>query len=116
LTVGEHVKSAIRLVDDGTKTVVYTDAGRWLLVSGYHAEYRAWLDRMKLDPRAPGPIVDRLETVREVDKSEFYRNCATVDPAPYREELTAAGPQLLIPGCERKPIDNGKPAQLGLFG
>ncbi len=34
----------------------------------------------------------------------------------YREELTAAGPQLVIPGCERKPIENGKPAQLGLFG
>jgi hypothetical protein len=36
-------------------------------------------------------------------------------PAPYREELTAAGPQLVIPGCERRPPDNGKPAQLSLF-
>lgn len=35
--------------------------------------------------------------------------------AHYREELTAAGPQFVIPGCERKPIENGKPAQLGLF-
>lgn len=37
-------------------------------------------------------------------------------PQTYREELTAAGPQLVIPGCERRPIDNGKPAQLSLFG
>lgn len=35
--------------------------------------------------------------------------------APYREELTPAGPQLVIPGCERVPIDAGKPAQLNLF-
>jgi uncharacterized protein with PIN domain len=49
---------------------------------------------------------------------ELHR-CPTCDGAtvqPYREELTAAGPQLVIPGCERKPIENGKPAQLGLFG
>lgn len=37
-------------------------------------------------------------------------------PTAYREDLTAAGPLLVIPGCERKPIENGKPAQLGLFG
>lgn len=37
-------------------------------------------------------------------------------PAPYREELTQAGPQLVIPGCERRPPDNGKPAQLSLWG
>lgn len=41
---------------------------------------------------------------------------ATCEMLGYREELTAAGPQLVIPGCERKPIENGKPAQLGLFG
>lgn len=34
----------------------------------------------------------------------------------YAEELTPIGPQLVIPGCERRPIDNGKPVQLGLFG
>lgn len=33
----------------------------------------------------------------------------------YREEPTAAGLQLVIPGCERRPLDNGKPAQLSLF-
>lgn len=39
----------------------------------------------------------------------------TEDVLGYREELTAAGPQLVIPGCERRPPDNGKPAQLSLF-
>lgn len=34
----------------------------------------------------------------------------------YAEELTPIGPQLVIPGCERRPINNGKPVQLGLFG
>lgn len=48
-----------------------------------------------------------------------WANCSpprivTIHP-PYREELTAAGPQLVIPGCERVAPDNGKPAQLSLF-
>lgn len=34
----------------------------------------------------------------------------------YREELTPTGPQLVIPGCEHKPAETGKPAQLALFG
>lgn len=34
----------------------------------------------------------------------------------YREEPTAAGIQLCIPGTERRPVENGKPAQLSLFG
>jgi len=33
----------------------------------------------------------------------------------YAEELTAAGPQLVIPGCEHQAPDTGKPVQLGLF-
>lgn len=38
-------------------------------------------------------------------------------PAPaYREEPTAAGIQLCIPGTERRPVENGKPAQLSLWG
>ena len=42
--------------------------------------------------------------------------CGTLhDPKPYREELTEAGPQLVMPGCERIAPDNGKPHQLGLF-
>lgn len=36
--------------------------------------------------------------------------------ARYREEPTAAGMQLVMPGCDRRPPDNGKPAQLSLFG
>lgn len=40
---------------------------------------------------------------------------ATEDVLGYREELTASGPQLVIPGCERRAPDNGKPAQLSLF-
>lgn len=34
----------------------------------------------------------------------------------YPSELTPSGEQLVIPGCERRPVDNGKPAQLNLFG
>ena len=36
--------------------------------------------------------------------------------ATYAEELTEIGPQLVIPGCERRPVENAKPVQLGLFG
>lgn len=35
--------------------------------------------------------------------------------AYYLEEPTAAGLQLCIPGTERIPPENGKPAQLSLF-
>lgn len=34
----------------------------------------------------------------------------------FPSELTPIGEQLVIPGCERRPVDNGKPAQLSLFG
>lgn len=34
----------------------------------------------------------------------------------YSEDLTPIGPQLVIPGCERRPADTGRPVQLGLFG
>lgn len=46
-----------------------------------------------------------------------YRFIAPAKPTPYREELTPAGPQLVIPGCDRVPVP-GKPAtaQLSLFG
>lgn len=37
-------------------------------------------------------------------------------PTAYREEPTPAGIQLCIPGTERRPVDNGKPAQLSLWG
>jgi hypothetical protein len=36
-------------------------------------------------------------------------------PTAYREEPTAAGIQLCIPGTERRPVENGKPAQLSLW-
>lgn len=42
--------------------------------------------------------------------------CAEWNRPAYAEELTAIGPQLVIPGCERRPVNNGKPAQLSLFG
>lgn len=35
-------------------------------------------------------------------------------PTPYREELTPAGPQLVIPGCERQTTTKAT-AQLSLF-
>lgn len=36
-------------------------------------------------------------------------------PPAYPSELTPAGEQTVIPGCERQPVA-GKPAQLSLFG
>lgn len=107
----EHVRSAIRSLADEAETVVYTSADRWLVVRGYSAERQGYNRQTE-----PGPMVARLDVIRETDNREFYWNCAHVDgEPPYREELTAAGPQLVIPGCERRPIDNGKPAQLSLF-
>lgn len=38
-----------------------------------------------------------------------------INAPAYREEPTAAGIQLCIPGTERRPVDNGKPAQLSLW-
>lgn len=35
--------------------------------------------------------------------------------APFREEMTPIGIQLVIPGCERRPTNTAKPAQLNLF-
>ena len=35
--------------------------------------------------------------------------------AGFPEELTPAGVQLLIPGCERTPPKTDKPQQLGLW-
>jgi hypothetical protein len=57
--------------------------------------------------------------------SIYYRNKtegpnrATLDdrlyvPTAYPSELTPAGEQTVIPGCERQPAA-GKPAQLNLF-
>jgi hypothetical protein len=54
----------------------------------------------------------------DLTKANAARLAAAIDKAcpGYREELTPAGPQLVIPGCERVAPDNGKPVQLGLFG
>jgi hypothetical protein len=49
-------------------------------------------------------------TVKSADQCEIW-----IEADGYREELTPAGPQLVIPGCERRAPDNGKPAQLSLF-
>lgn len=66
------------------------------------------------------------DTILEVDQRNYHQRPealaeailaainATVPPI-YREEPTPAGLQLVIPGCERRPPDNGKPAQLSLF-
>lgn len=35
--------------------------------------------------------------------------------AAFATDLTPAGEQLVIPGCERRLPDNGKPAQMSLF-
>ena len=51
------------------------------------------------------------EVVTEGGKSACIK-CGLI---PYREELTEAGPQYVMPGCERIAPDNGKPHQLGLF-
>lgn len=38
------------------------------------------------------------------------------ESARFQSELTPAGEQLVIPGCERVPPKTGKPAQLSLWG
>ena len=54
-------------------------------------------------------VGDHLEGLI-TEAAQFWCDCAE-----YREELTEAGPQLVMPGCERIAPDNGKPHQLGLF-
>ena len=54
----------------------------------------------------------RADTVLHVGTRAACVKCGTM---PYREELTPAGPQFVIPGCERVAPDNGKPYQMGLF-
>ena len=44
------------------------------------------------------------------DAASFWGDCDG-----YTEELTPAGVQLLIPGCERTPPKTDKPQQLGLW-
>jgi hypothetical protein len=65
------------------------------------------------DPVHSYALADMLGEAEDGDDCPIlWEGCAPT----YREELTEAGPQLVIPGCERKPRDTGKPAQLSLFG
>jgi len=69
------------------------------------------------------------DRIAELDQREYFGrpealaaaviaaiDARTAEATGYREELTEAGPQLVIPGCERVAPDTGKPVQLGLFG
>ncbi len=56
-----------------------------------------------------------LDFIREATDGEDCPHLWQEAAPIYREEPTPAGLQLVIPGCERRPPDNGKPAQLSLF-
>ena len=62
---------------------------------------------------------DRFDVVPILDHLQALNGPAdarTAPPAPYREELTPHGPQLVIPGCERAPTPDKRGAtQLSLF-
>lgn len=67
--------------------------------------------------KAPADVIDAMEAYHDATHA-FYlardgRNGFL--GSAYREELTPAGPQLVIPGCERVDPDNGKPFQPSLF-
>lgn len=90
-------------VSDGTRVFIVKPCERW-----------RWLT-----------VTLGWDTFGQIDQRDYFQqpdamvqavlNVIERRAAPYREELTAAGPQLVIPGCERVAPDNGKPAQLSLF-
>ena len=53
----------------------------------------------------------------EAARRDMVRLWSSADAcARFQSELTPAGEQLVIPGCERVPPKTGKPAQLSLWG
>lgn len=108
----EFVRSAIRSAQHIGATVVWTSHDRWLLLTGYEPQYRAWAAR-GVEGIGDGPRVDACTILRGATKAEFYGACNTMDPVPYRSDLTPAGEQLVIPGCERNASPKAK--QLDLF-
>lgn len=105
----EKINSAIRAYMQPGQTFVATDRGRWLLVKGYREEHQASLSRID---RAP--LVENTSVIREATQSEFYASCNLQDPPGYRTELTDAGEQTIIPGCERDDARTGA-QQMSLF-
>jgi hypothetical protein len=89
----EFVRSAVRSAQHIGATVVWTSHDRWLLLTGYGPQYRAWAAR-GIEGLGDGPRVDACTILRGATKAEFYGACNTIDPAPYREELTEDWPKL----------------------
>jgi hypothetical protein len=94
-------------LSDGTRVFIVTPcpAWRWLAVT------LGWNRIAEIDQRGyfERPQDLAADIIRAIDDH-------TAKETGFREELTAAGPQLVIPGCERIAPDTGKPVQLGLFG
>lgn len=92
-------------VSDGTRVFIVTPCAiwRWMTVR------LGWDKLGEFDQR--NYHGDHARLVRDV-----LAVIEKVNPPQFREEPTNAGIQLVIPGCERRPVDNGKPAQLSLFG
>lgn len=90
-------------VSDGTRAFIIAPCDRW-----------RWLT-----------VTLGWDTLAEIDQRNFHQQpeamaaavLAAIDQrsATYRTDLTPAGEQFVIPGCERRPPENGKPAQLSLF-
>lgn len=104
----------------------------FLMGKGFFSLSRFWTDDsavvIELWTSDNGAVLRRL--MQDVTSAYFYPTTGHAlrylrkagfplpeAPTPaYAEELTPIGPQLVIPGCERRPVANGKPAQLNLFG
>lgn len=112
---------------DGTRVFIVQPCERWRwLTVRFGWDTIAELDQRAFHERPQdlaAAVIRAIDDRAEAEKGT--RAAATLrrilgagwqaEPIGYREELTAAGPQLVIPGCEKRPPENGKPAQLGLF-
>jgi hypothetical protein len=70
-----------------------------------HAERKALADAVFIAQHGPNASIERLP------EGQGWR----VHPTGYAEELTPAGPQLVIPGCERAEASAAPTRQLSLF-
>lgn len=97
-------------LSDGTRTFIIRpcDRIRWLIVD------LGWKTLAEIDQRSFGHDAEAMAAaVMAVIDAQTPQ---TAPPAPFREELTPAGLQLVIPGCERVPMaDKHGATQLALF-
>lgn len=84
----------------------YCGESKTLIPTGDHA----W----KLVDTSTGEPIDGVYVTRTPSGRVFFM-AEPAQLAPYAEEMTPEGPQLVIPGCERQAIDKRSPNQLNLF-